>query len=542
MNEHTKIITKLMTDRGITSEEDVEEYLSDRPRRTYDPFLMKNMQAAVDLILSEIEQGTRICIYGDYDADGVTSVCILHTVLSRLTDNLTWYIPSRFTEGYGINSGAIDKLHADGVGLIITVDCGITSNREIDYAKSLGIRFLVTDHHSVGDELPTCLVIDPKQPDETYPYLGLAGCGVAFKLLQAIQRQAGLPRSVVNEVLDLVALGTVADIVPLQDENRTIVKYGLMKLNQKERKSLASLEEAISLQKITSENISFGLAPHINAAGRMAHAEEAVKLILAGPDDTATINGQVSALIACNSLRKKKQDEAYEKSEAQITEEEPIICLRVDGIHEGIAGIAAGKLKEMHQRPVILTTPGEEGLLKGTGRSIPGVDLFRLLDAHRDMFVRVGGHRSACGFTITEENFEKLTPMLIEETAALYRDDPSILETGGEYDLEISPRDVTIELADALSRMEPFGEGNPQPRFLLRGVQLQRLAFMGENRTHARFMAVRDGQMVPCVFFRRAQDFRDILEGNAPVDLIGTVHTQIWNDRKRIQLIVEEIQ
>ena len=539
MNSHEEIIRQLMSDRGICSPEDIEEYLSDRPQRTYDPFLMQGMQEGVDLILEEINAGTRICVYGDYDADGVTSVCILMSVLTRLTDNVTWYIPSRFTEGYGMHTEAIDALHADGVGLIITVDCGITSNREVEYANSLGIRMLVTDHHQLGDELPDCIVIDPKREDETYPFRDLAGCGVAYKLLQALQRQAGLPRSVVGEALDLAATGTVADIVPLKDENRTIVKYGLQKINERGRASLAALEEAISLEHISAENISFGIAPHINAAGRMEHAKEAVGMILA--DDPDTIRTQVGKLVEYNRRRKKLQEDAYEKSEAAISGEEPIICLRVDGIHEGIAGIAAGKLKETYGRPVILTTPGEDGFLKGTGRSIPGVDLFALLDAHREMFKRVGGHKSACGFTISEDNFRLLQPLLVEETEAIYKADPSLLEAGGEYDLEILPGDVTVALADELARMEPFGEGNPKPRFLLPDVFVSRPYYMGESGTHVRFQAVRDGQSASCVFFRRAQEYRQKIEGSEPVSLIGTISAQVWNGRKRVQLIVEEI-
>ena len=539
MNTHDEIIKQIMSARGIVSPADVEEYLSDHPRRTYDPFLMKGMREGVDLILSEIHRGTRICVYGDYDADGVTSVSILMSVLKQLTDNVTWYIPSRFTEGYGLHKSAVDALHADGVGLIITVDCGITSNSEVAYAGTLGIRMVVTDHHQPGDTIPDCVVIDPKQAGETYPFRELAGCGVAYKLLQALQRQAGLPRSIVSETLDLAATGTVADIVPLQDENRTIVKYGLVSLNARSRSSLAALEEAISLEHISSENISFGIAPHINAAGRMEHAGEAVELILA--EDPEVIQDQVEKLVGYNRRRKKLQEEAYEKSEAAIRGDEPIICLRLDGIHEGIAGIAAGKLKETYGRPVILTTPGEDGDLKGTGRSIPGVDLFCLLDGHRDLFKRVGGHKSACGFTISEENFRKLCPMLEEETEELYRKDPSLLDTGGAYDLQIRPADVTVSLAEALAKMEPFGEGNPKPRFLLQDVYVSRPAYMGENSTHVRFQAVRDGQGAPCVFFRRAQEFRQKLEGSDPVSLIGTISAQVWNGRKRVQMIVEEI-
>ena len=236
--------------------EDVSEFLSDIPKKTYDPFLLLNMKAGVDLLLKEIKSGTRICIYGDYDADGVTSVCILSHILSMLTNNFTYYIPSRFDEGYGLNKNAIDKIIADGVGVILTVDCGSVSYEEVEYAKQLGLKVIVTDHHSIDDVKADCILINPKQKECTYPFKELAGCGVAFKLAQAIQKTAGLPKSAINEVLDLVAIGTVGDIVSLTDENRTIVKYGINKINSGNRNSLKTLTNAISIPWINSENIA----------------------------------------------------------------------------------------------------------------------------------------------------------------------------------------------------------------------------------------------------------------------------------------------
>ncbi|MBQ9059536.1 MAG: single-stranded-DNA-specific exonuclease RecJ [Firmicutes bacterium] len=535
------IVLELLKLRGIETEEDISEYLSDLPKRTYDPFLMKNMKEATDLILAEAAAGSRICIYGDYDVDGITSVCILYEVLSRLTDQLTWYIPSRFTEGYGLHNEAIDSLRADGVDLIITVDCGITSDKEAAYAQSLGMRMIVTDHHQLGDTLPDCIVIDPKQEDETYPFRDLAGCGVAYKLAQAIQRQAGLDRSVIVEALDLVASGTVADIVPLLDENRTIVKYGLHKLNERGRKGLAALEEAISLKEINSGSISYGIAPHLNAAGRMRNAGEAVRLLLAEDHDNETIRTQVETLIACNNERKKLQDDAYRRSKERIKGTEAIICLRVDGIHEGIAGIAAGKLKEDFMRPVILATDSGDGMLKGTGRSINGVDLFALLDAHRDLFARVGGHKRACGFTISEDNFRTLQPLLEEEVARIYEADPSILEQTGRYDLEIEAEDVTLQLAEALQVMEPFGEANEQPRFLVRDLKVRWPSYMGDRDQHVRFKGEKKGARIQCVLFQKAQDYADRIESQQPVSVIGTVEINEWNDRKDVQMIVKEI-
>ena len=254
---------------------------------------MKNMQAAVDLILSAADQGKAICIYGDYDADGVTSICTLYHGLSYLTYRLSYYVPSRLREGYGLNMEALEQLAKAGTDLVITVDLGITSVKEAAYARELGMEILITDHHSPGDELPDCVMIDPRQPGETYPFPYLAGRGVAFKLLQALQRSTDrIPKSAVADVLDLVGAGTVGDIVSLTDENRTIVKYGLARLNEKGRPAMRSLTEAISLNRITSENIAFGIIPHINAAGRMGDAKDAVKLFLS--EDPETIRTQTS--------------------------------------------------------------------------------------------------------------------------------------------------------------------------------------------------------------------------------------------------------
>ncbi|MBQ6401674.1 MAG: single-stranded-DNA-specific exonuclease RecJ [Firmicutes bacterium] len=534
------IVEQILSGRGLDDPAVREEYLSPHPKATYDPFLMLGMEEGVDLIRSHAEKGNRICVYGDYDADGVTSICILYSVLSLLTDNLDWYIPSRFTEGYGLNEGAVEALKEKGTDLLITVDCGITSLKEVERARQLGMDVLVTDHHQPGPELPDCVVIDPKQEGETYPFPHLAGCGVAFKILQALQRKCGLPRDVISQALDLVGAGTVGDIVPLVDENRTIVKYGLEKLNQGNRASVRALAEAISLEKITSDSIAFGIVPHINAAGRMGSAGDAVNLLMA--DEEEEIRRQVDRLVQYNRERKKAQEEAVDRCEAMVRGGEDILFLRVDGIHEGIAGIAAGKLKEEIRRPVILATPSGDGLLKGTGRSIPGVDIRALLDVSREHFLKFGGHAGACGFTMREEEFEPVKTAAEADMARLLTEHPEIIEAGSEAEITLEPAEITVDLAQALCAMEPFGEGNPAPRIALKNVQIAQVRFMGAQQTHVRFMAVRGGAAAPCVFFRRAQDYADLLNSGGPADLVGTVSGQVWNGRTRVQFMVEDIQ
>ncbi len=547
MRKTEEILRTLLHQKGIDTQEDISEFLSDRPQKTYDPFLLYNMEAGVDLLLSEIKKNTKICIYGDYDADGVTSVCILSSVLSHLTSNFIHYIPSRVEEGYGLNKNAVRKLADQGVGLIVTVDCGSVSCEEADLARELGMKMIVTDHHSIDGKKADCIVINPKQKEDSYPFDGIAGCGVAFKLCQALQKRTGLPKSVLNEVLDLLAVGTVADVVPLLDENRTFVKYGLARINAGTRPAMKSLKEGISLKNVASENIAFGIGPHINAAGRMAEAEEAVQLFISR--DPQTIHRQVEKLIHYNTDRKQKQEDAYKRGLAILEEEgreEDFIVLPMTDIHEGVGGIVAGKIKEEKNRPIVIVTPSGEGFLKGTGRSIDPVDIYAVLKKCDDtygLFERFGGHRSACGFLMAEEKLSLLRQAVQEQMDVLKAEDPHIFDSNVTWDLELDPAEVTVDLAETLDQLEPFGKDNERPKFLLRDVTLQGVRFMGADETHARFTAVSQaGARADCVLFRKAQEWRSLLCSEEPVDLIGSIDVQQWQGRTRVQLMIEEMK
>lgn len=547
MRKTEEILRTLLHQKGIDTQEDISEFLSDRPQKTYDPFLLYNMEAGVDLLLSEIKKNTKICIYGDYDADGVTSVCILSSVLSHLTSNFIHYIPSRVEEGYGLNKNAVRKLADQGVGLIVTVDCGSASCEEADLARELGMKMIVTDHHSIDGKKADCIVINPKQKEDSYPFDGIAGCGVAFKLCQALQKRTGLPKSVLNEVLDLLAVGTVADVVPLLDENRTFVKYGLARINAGTRPAMKSLKEGISLKNVASENIAFGIGPHINAAGRMAEAEEAVKLFISR--DPQTIHRQVEKLIHYNTDRKQKQEDAYKRGLAILEEEgreEDFIVLPMTDIHEGVGGIVAGKIKEEKNRPIVIVTPSGEGFLKGTGRSIDPVDIYAVLKKCDDtygLFERFGGHRSACGFLMAEEKLSLLRQAVQEQMDVLKAEDLHIFDSNVTWDLELDPAEVTVDLAETLDQLEPFGKDNERPKFLLRDVTLQGVRFMGADETHARFTAVSQaGARADCVLFRKAQEWRSLLCSEEQVDLIGSIDVQQWQGRTRVQLMIEEMK
>lgn len=542
MRNAEEILRAVLSKRNIVSDEDITEYLSERPQKTYDPFLMLDMEAGVDLLLSEADAGTKICIYGDYDADGVTSICILSSVLSCITKNFTYYIPSRFDEGYGLNKDAVYRISQAGAGLIVTVDCGSVSYEEVEYAKQLGMKVIVTDHHNIDDVKADCILINPHQKECTYPFSELAGCGVAFKMCQAIQKRRKLPKKVLNDVLDLAAIGTVGDIVSLTDENRTIVKYGLNRINSRSRRSLAALSSAIKVPWMTSEGIAFGIAPHINAAGRMSSAREAVKLLQA--EDESTIQIQVEKLVELNSTRKQKQEEAYNECVDMISGDEDIIILHMDDIHEGIGGIAAGKIKENYYRPVIIVTPSGEGYIKGTGRSIPQIDIYKLLKRHEGFFERFGGHHSACGFLMKSDLYDEFKSALQEDVASMKLQQPDLLEKELMWDIEIRPEEMTVELAHTLDLMEPFGEGNPRPAFLMKNIQIDSVRFLGDGTHAGLFVSSAQGQPgggADCILFRRAQEFSDVLRPGVRVDITGTVKLKEWRGRESVQFVIEEI-
>lgn len=565
MRKTEEILDEILNKRGITAGEDREEYLSAKPKRTYDPFLLDGMKAGVDLLISAAKQGDRICIYGDYDADGVTASTVMACGVSRLTDNWFFYIPSRFEEGYGLNVTAIDKIIERGADLIITVDCGCVSCGEVRYALEKGLKVIVTDHHNIEDSIAEGIVIDPKKPTvfmsepdkEQYPCRDLAGCGVAFKFLQALQRTADLPKSVLNEALDMVAVGTIGDIVPLRDENRTLVKYGIAAANSGRRPSLARLAQAISLEEITSSNIAFGIVPHINASGRMASAMAAVELFNSTSDDV--IDERVQQLVQYNRQRKSIQEDAFTKCTENITGDENFIVMNVGDMHEGIAGIVAGKIKDRYSRPTIIVTPSDEvgrggenvKLLKGTGRSIDGVNIYDVLNSCGDLFIRFGGHSKACGFLMEEGNLDSLIASVNGSVEKMLEDNPNLFAKTIDIDAEVTPADVTVELARELMRMAPFGEGNSEPVLKMRNVEIRNLNYMGAYKTHARFGACAPSSDVnaggrkayaECVLFRTAQDLKPLLEGGEKVDITGTVSHQVWRGQERVQFIVKDIE
>ncbi len=543
-----QIIKELLNNRGVVTEEEITEFLSDKPKQTYDPSLLADAQAGVDLILSEIALGSKICVYGDYDADGITATALMLGVLRQLApaENLDYYIPSRFEEGYGLNMEAVKRIADKGTDLIITVDCGSVSPGEVEYAKSLGMKVVVTDHHTITDEMADCLVINPKRREDKYPFKGLSGCGIAFKMAQIIQKQANLPKSVLSTALDLVAIGTIGDIMPMLDENRTLVKFGLRALNTGHRYGLRKLVEGAGLKlgEITAENIGFVIAPHLNASGRMEDASQAVKLLLA-PEGSSEADRIVADLLCKNRERKRLQQETFDLCAEKLGEPEDFLVLRLENAHEGITGIVAGKLKERYNRPTVLLTPSgcEKQYLKGTGRSIEGVNLYDLLKRHEQYFEKFGGHAGACGFLMGAEHFDELKSGLLMDMAELKGQNPEIFEKKRPFDLEINLEDMSVELAEAIAKIAPFGNQNPKPLFCVRDVEISDVRYMGDLGQHVRFRISQGGKCVTCVLFGNAKDYAEILDGDRHAAAIaGSLDCQVWQGTKRLQFMISWIR
>lgn len=536
-------VLEIIKSRGI-ADDDLEEFLSPRPRLAYDPFLLSNMREGVDMLLSAVDSGRRIVIYGDYDVDGITSTALLMKVLSCLTDNVTYYIPSRIDEGYGLHRDAIDRIKADGGEFILTVDCGAVSRDETAYAHSLGIETLVTDHHNISDVTAEGLVINPKLPGDTYPFRDLAGVGVAYKLALAIAKTRDIPKDVMAEIIELATVGTIADIMPMLGENRTLVKVGLRSIHLGCRnKGLRELIDRSSLdyRTLKSGDISYGIAPKINASGRMGDAALGVRLLLS--TDDSEIRECCEALLDANSERRRLQDEAFRKGLAAVDDELSLgdfLMLEINDSHEGVLGIVAGRLREQVNRPVVIISESE-GSYKGTGRSIQGVDLFRMLDRYRDMFRSFGGHSAACGFTIESDKVSELKESLNRDMARIKEDAPAIFDERYDYDAVINSEEIDLEFAEALEMLEPCGKDNELPVFLIRNAEICSWRFLKNEDKMARFaIKTGDGRYVDAVMFSGAADaFEEVQKG--PVDILGSVDINIWRDEAVVQVVVRRL-
>lgn len=540
------LLESILSSKGIVNPEDIKEFLSDKPQLTYDPFIIKSMDKAVEKIKKHIEYGNKIVIFGDYDVDGIASTALLVEFIGILTNNINYYIPNRFSEGYGLNKEAIRYIKKELEGqLIITVDNGVSSHDEVEYAKELGMDIIITDHHNPPDILPKCILINTKQKDDNYPFKDLCGCGIAFKLIQALQREFNISRKYLNRALDLVALATIADLVPLLDENRTITKYGLKSINANNRIGLLALREELGLKDryINAGTIGFTIAPCFNATGRIEDARLGVKLLLETDLTKARIMGET--LVKMNNTRKDIQ----EKGESHCMElagkkylNDDFLVLDGGNISEGVIGIIAGRIKDAFYKPTLVITRGEEGYLKGSGRSISGINIYDEMKKVSDLLISFGGHEMACGFSIDEDRVKELRERLNNQAKEIRKKDPEIFKPKVDIVTEANVEELSIDIINSLSKLEPYGVGNPKPLFILKNIEVNNnwTRACGSDNSHLKFSGKKNNIFVNGIGFSLAKKYYSLKSPNK-VHLAFYTDINEYKGEKRPQLIIEDL-
>lgn len=534
----TNLLASILVNRGIIDGEKINVFLNPTRKDFYNPFLMPDMEIAVKRIVKAIENKEKIMIYGDYDADGITSITVLKKYLNEIGLKTGEYIPNRLNEGYGLNKDAISKIYNDGYKLMITVDCGISGLEEVDYANSLGMEIIITDHHEPAEKLPEAIaVIDAKRKDNKYPFNQLAGVGVVFKLIQAISTELKLEEKEYLKYLDLVCIGTISDIVPLVDENRVIAKLGLKLIEKTKNIGLKTLLNIADLKKIDSTAISFGVAPRINACGRMGFQEEALQLFLT--EDSGEATKIAKRLVQFNQERQAKEKQIFEEVIEKIekdNKDKKCIVLAEENWHHGIIGIVASKITEIYYKPsILICLEGDKG--KGSGRSIPGFDLYTALTKCSDYIEKFGGHSMAIGITIKKENFEKL-----KEAIEKYAQESNISDIMPiiNIDKEINLKNINIEEVKSLELLEPFGEGNKMPLFLLRNLKIDSIRALSGGK-HLKLTLKQDNNIVDGIGFNMGDLSKEYLLGDK-VDVVGTIEINSFGNKENIQINLKDIR
>ena len=531
----------LLCARGLDDPQKAAQFLSCGPERSHDPFLLKDMDRAVERIRAAIGGGERVCVYGDYDVDGITATCLLTEALAWQGGDVVSYIPDRTEEGYGLNPGAVARLAGQGVKLIVTVDCGITAVDEVEFARSLGVDVVITDHHHCKDRLPAAAaVVDPRREDCAYPFPELAGVGVALKTAQALappeQREG-----VFRRFGELAAIGTVADVMRLTDENRALVRQGLELLANTRRPGLRALLREAGLDPgaaPTAVTIGYGLAPRINAAGRMEQAMVALELLLTRDEE----RGEALAHTLCRLNRERQAIELaiYEQCVELLDAQPPApaIVLAGEGWHQGVVGIVASRLTERYACPAFMICL-EHGQGKGSCRSFGGFNLFAALDRCAPLLDGYGGHEMAAGFTIREENI----PAFRDQVCRLVdlRTGGAPMEAAIDVDAEIDHcGQLTAPQVESLSELEPFGTGNPKPVFLLRGVCVLSCCDVGGGR-HLKMKLRRDGVVLDAIFFSANTAACGVSAGDR-LDVVFTPQINEFRGSRTVQLQVCDLR
>ena len=540
---YPEVFAGLLAARGVHNKAEAQRFLYPSEKNMYDPFLMKGMEAAVCRISQAMDAREKITIYGDYDVDGITATSILYLYLTKAGADVDYYLPDRMSEGYGLNEHAVRMLAETGTKLMVTVDTGISAIEECRLAKSLGMDVVITDHHECQEELPEAVaVVDAKQPGETYPFLYLAGCGVSYKLVQGLKAYRN-DQTDITEYLELAAVGTVADIVPLYDENRIIVSEGFRRMKHPSNMGLGKLLESAGYdfkRKITSGFIGFGLAPRLNAGGRMGDAGRGVRLFTTNSEEEAA---SIAADLAVENEHRKETEQLILK---QVTENveaswairnSRVMVVAGEGWHHGVIGIVSSRIKDMYYRPNILLSV-EDGVATGSARSIEGFNLFDALCTCSDLMIKFGGHAAAAGMSLKAENVPELARRL-NEYAKIHMDSQMLVPVQ-RPELRLKPSEVTVELIELIQRMEPFGQDMPEPLAEISG-QLSEVRKIGADGATLRMKIMDHRRSLGTVGFRRSI-MADYYSAGMDVSIAGNLDINYYMDRQYPQMILKDIK
>lgn len=535
----TPATASLLLARGVTTPGQATAWLSHQP--PHDPLLIPDMESAVERLHRAVLAREPICFYGDYDVDGITATSVYLSFFGGLGANVRAYVPHRLREGYGLNAGAIQRLHDEGVSLLVTLDCGTTAHREVALAARLGMDVIVTDHHQTDERMPPAVaVLNPHRPDARYPFRGLCSAALAYKVAQAYQLrydEIGVP---LESLLDLVALATIADVVPLQDENRGFVREGLAQLSRGARCGVRALKQTAGVtRECTAETIAFKLAPRINAAGRLDDAMLGVRLLTTeSPAEAQRLADQLERL---NRERQRIEADIMAEALTLVKDREPppALVLASRQWHLGVVGIVASRLVERFHRPAIVIAVNEEGIGKGSARTVGGFDLYRGLSACRDLVDAFGGHPSAAGVTIRASRLDEFRERFCDVVAGWASDTAKIPTL--DVDAELRLDEVNLRLIQEIGALHPFGAGNPEPTFAVTRLEVMDVRTVGEKHLK---MTVRQGASLPfeSIGFGMKSLVERGIQSRTPVDLAFTPELNRWNGYDRIQLRIRDVR
>ena len=539
------IIARMLVQRGIDSVEKVNSFFNPRVEDLYDPFLMKDMDKAIERIQLAQDNKEGVLIFGDYDVDGTTSVALVYSFFKDKFTKIDFYIPDRYNEGYGISNQGIDYAKSAGITLIIALDCGIRSIDKIEYAKSLGIDFIICDHHLPGDSIPNAVaVLDPKRNDCDYPFKELAGCGIGLKLAQAYAQVCGLDERSYLQYLDYATLSIASDIVPIEDENRVIAYYGLKIINQQPRIGLKQLIKiAVNKEHLSIGDLVFYIGPRINAAGRIKDAKTAVKMLIA--EDEAKANSFVSELQTQNEER-RVVDQQITKDLKEIVEKNPILLNRKTLIfyqedwHKGVVGIAASRAIELYYRPTIILTKGSDNTLVGSARSVRGFDVHAALEKCSEHLIQFGGHMYAAGMTLKSEKLDDFREAFEAAGADLLTEE--LLTPKVYYDAELDINDVNYRFYSIINKMAPFGPANMTPVFYANGLKDDGTGkIIGRTAEHLKLNLKRPSGPIPALAFGMADQFPAIKKADS-FEACFQINENIFRGNRTLQLMLKDIR